>query len=269
MAKNNKNKPIGPGKKRDRSRPQSSDQKTKRDGKPKKTKEVDHLDHIPFKLREIMKSKDKIKNGTLVSKKHKAITSRRKPEKSMDSDIPVPHFKRRKNESEKAYLRRMNNETNHVRFLTKNQIDRKPELDADKQEKPAKNKSDKKKEFDKMKLQKLHQKKLNKKEAKMEKEMFVDHVPFGEVSMAPPTLNIKPRKAQIKSQNSTKDLLLNSLLGNTASSMAKPSMARQRIMEEERQRAVEAYRHLKKQQQQQQHEAKNFSQAKKRTISDV
>lgn len=161
----------------------SSDQKTKRDGKPKKTKEVDHLDHIPFKLREIMKSKDKIKNGTLVSKKHKgeyefkremspkvlgvdfscilgftcrdseftyicllAITSRRKPEKSMDSDIPVPHFKRRKNESEKAYLRRMNNETNHVRFLTKNQIDRKPELDADKQEKPAKNKSDKKKE---------------------------------------------------------------------------------------------------------------------------
>lgn len=51
--------------------------------------------------------------------------------------------------------------------------------------------------------------------------------------------------------------------------MAKPSMARQRIMEEERQRAVEAYRHLKKQQQQQQHEAKNFSQAKKRTISDV
>lgn len=39
----------------------------KRDGKPKK--EQDHLEHIPFKLREIMKSKDKMKAGSLGSKK--------------------------------------------------------------------------------------------------------------------------------------------------------------------------------------------------------
>lgn len=56
-------------------------------------------------------------------------------------------------------------------------------------------------------------------------------------------------------QNASKKLLLNSLLGHTVSSTAKPSMARQRIMEEERVRAVEAYRHLKKQKQQQ-HEAR-------------
>lgn len=120
---------------------------------------------------------------------------------------------------------------------------------------------------------------------------FVDNVPFGEVAMAPPSFSSKPRKALVKSQvtcasvitryvrdlrglskkftffffiyypltftfkNASKKLLLNSLLGHTVSSTAKPSMARQRIMEEERVRAVEAYRHLKKQKQQQ-HEAR-------------
>lgn len=64
-----------------------------------------------------------------------------------DVDIPVPHFKRRRQESEKAYVRRMENDTKHVLFLSKNQADRKPELDADKQEKPgSKRKSEKKRE---------------------------------------------------------------------------------------------------------------------------
>lgn len=76
-----------------------------------------------------------------------AISHKGKPEDSYSGDIPVPHFRRRKEESEKAYLRRMDNETKHVFFLTKNQVDRKPELDADKQERPAdKGKSEKKKE---------------------------------------------------------------------------------------------------------------------------
>ena len=52
-------------------------------------------------------------------------------------------------------------------------------------------------------------------------------------------------------QKAPKQLLLNSLLGHTAATKGKPSMARQRIMEEERVRAVEAYRLLKKQRQQQ------------------
>uniref|UniRef100_A0A4W6G2A4 Coiled-coil domain containing 137 n=1 Tax=Lates calcarifer TaxID=8187 RepID=A0A4W6G2A4_LATCA len=219
-----------------------SDKKLKRDGKPKKAKQEDHLKHIPFRLREIMKSKERMKKG--------------KPEDSQDGDIPVPHFKRGKGESERAYLQRMENATKHVLFLTKNQLDRKPELDADKQERPAdRGKSEKKKEYDKVRLQRLQQKKLNRQEAMMEKEMFVDHVPFGEVSMAPPSLSAKPKKAQVKSQKASKELLLNSLLGHTVGSTTKPSMARQRIMEEERERAVEAYRHLKKQKQQQ-HEAR-------------
>ena len=77
---------------------------------------------------------------TLTSEKSTAfftfidISPRSKAEDTPDGDIPVPHFKRGKQESEKAYLRRMENETNHVLFLTKNQVDRKPELNADKQE---------------------------------------------------------------------------------------------------------------------------------------
>ncbi|XP_072225324.1 coiled-coil domain-containing protein 137 isoform X2 [Leuresthes tenuis] len=228
--------------------------KFKEDGKPKRAKQEDHIQHIPFRLREIMKSKNRIKKGSAAKKLKKA-------EDTPDGDIPVPHFKRGKQESEKAYLRRMEIETNHVLFLTKNQVDRKPELNADKQERSAdQGKSDKKKEYAKMRLNRLQLKKLNRQEAKLEKEMFVDHVPFGEVTLAPPSLSSKPKKAQLKPQAS-KELLLNSLLGHTVASTAKPSMARQRLMEEERQRAVEAYRQLKKQKQQQ-HEARTASQGK-------
>lgn len=48
----------------------SSDRKPKRDAKPKKAK-VDHLDHIPFKLREIMRSKEAMKPGAPRAKKVK------------------------------------------------------------------------------------------------------------------------------------------------------------------------------------------------------
>lgn len=252
----NKNKANVSGKQADKAGQHSSDKKLRRDSKPKKALQ-DHLEHIPFRLREILKSKERMKTGHLKAKKLKEIISPKgKPEDSQSGDIPVPHFRRRKQESEKAYLRRMENETKHVLFLTKNQVDRKPELDADKQERPAdKGKSDKKKEYDKVRLQRLQQKKLDRQEAKMEKEMFVDNVPFGEVTMAPPSLSAKPKKAPVKSQKASKELLLNSLLGHTTASTTKPSMARQRIMEEERERAVEAYRLLKKQRQQQ-HEAR-------------
>ncbi|XP_068574977.1 coiled-coil domain-containing protein 137 [Cebidichthys violaceus] len=250
MGKNNKNKTNESGQPPGKSGQRSSDKKLKqRDGKPKKAK-PDHMEHIPFKLREIMKSKERMKTGSLKAKKLKeAISPKGKPEDSETGDIPVPHFKRGKAESVKAYLRRMDNETKHVLFLTKNQVDRKPELDADKQEGSAdKGKSEKKKEYDQHRLLKLHQKKLNRQVAQMEKEMFVDTVPFGEVTMAPPSLSAKPRKAPVKPK---KELLLNSLLGHTVVSTTKPSMARRRIMEEERERAVEAYRLLKKQKQQQ------------------
>ncbi|XP_007556370.1 PREDICTED: coiled-coil domain-containing protein 137 [Poecilia mexicana] len=230
-----------------------SKKKIKGDGKPKKTTQEDHLQHIPFRLREIMKSKDKMKNESLGGKKlKKALSLQSKPNDALDGDIAVPRFRKGKTESVGAYVRRMENETQHVLFLTNNQVERKPELEPDKQEKAAaKGKSEKKKEYAKMRLSKLQQKKLDKQEDKIEKELFVDNVPFGEVSMAPPSLGTKPKKAPVKTQAS-KELLLNSLLGHSMASTAKPSMARQRMMEEERQRAVEAYRLLKKQKQQEQ-----------------
>ncbi|TKS92017.1 Coiled-coil domain-containing protein 137 [Collichthys lucidus] len=229
----NKNKNNESGKQADRAGKHPSDKKFKGNGKPKKAK-PDHLNDIPFRLREIMKSKERMKTGAVKAKKLKeAISPKGKPEESQAGDIPVPHFKRRKQE-----------------------MDRKPELDVDQQEGSAdKVKSAKKKEHDKGRLQRLHQKKLDRQETEMEKEMFIDHVPFGEVTMAPPTLSAKPKKAPVRSQKGSKELLLNSLLGHTVASTAKPSMARQRIMEEERERAVEAYRLLKKQRQEQ-HEAR-------------
>lgn len=94
--------------------------------------------------------------------------------------------------------------------------------------------------YDSFKLQRLQQKKLDRQEARMEKEMFVgrlrvcfsppdlcpqretfadlsssfkaqlkplcvvDDVPFGEVVLAPPSLSAKPKKAQVKSQVSSR-----------------------------------------------------------------
>ncbi|XP_029946410.1 coiled-coil domain-containing protein 137 [Salarias fasciatus] len=243
MGKNKKNEASESGKKADKSGRQPSGKDKKKVTQRKKVTEEDHLNHIPFKLREILKSKETPKRS--VKKK----LQKGRPGGSKVGDIVVPRFKRRKEESEAAYVRRMENAAKHVLFLTKNQVDRKPELEEDQQERPAKAKSDRKREHDKDRLLKLQLKKLDKKETKMEKEMFVDSVAFGEVAMAPPSLSAKPKKAPIKPQKATKELLLNSLLGHTAVSTAKPSMARQRIMEEERERAVQAYRQLKKQRQ--------------------
>ncbi|XP_047428785.1 coiled-coil domain-containing protein 137 [Mugil cephalus] len=247
----------------------SSQKKPRGDGKPKRAKQEDHLEHIPFRLREIMKSKDRMKKRPQKNKKlKKAINSHHKSDDSQDGDIRVPHFKRGNLESERAYLQRMNTETQHVLFLTKNQVDRRPELDVDKQERRADiGKSDKKKEYAKVRLLKRQQKKLDRQEDKLEKEEFVDDIPFGEVTMAPPLLSVKPKKALDKSQNASKTLLLSSLLGQTATSTNKPSMARQRIMEEERQRAVEAYRYLKKRKQQQL-EARTASLGKHQNFSE-
>ncbi|XP_061080550.1 coiled-coil domain-containing protein 137 isoform X2 [Conger conger] len=196
-----------------------------------------------------MKSKERMKLGTKkTKKKNEAAGPKQKAERPQaPGEISVPHFRRRQRESEKAYLRRMNRETQHVLFLTKNQLDRKPEMAQEEQEHPAdKRKSEKKREFDKVRLQKLKKKKAERREEEEEKELLIDTVRFGEVAMAPPCLTTKPKKATSKKEGAMKGLLLNSLLGHTPVSTAKPSMARQRMMEEERQRVVLAYRHMKK-----------------------
>ncbi|XP_023656896.1 coiled-coil domain-containing protein 137 [Paramormyrops kingsleyae] len=216
----------------------------KRDSKPRQTA---HLEHIPFRLREIMKSKEMMKLGVA---KRKAMLRAMAPKPDTGvpqaTDIPVPNFQRGKKESKMAYMQRIREETQHVQFLTLNQVERQPELEPDRQEKPADTrKAEKKKEFDKVRLERLQKKKMAKREEREEKEKFTEKVQFGEVAMAPPSLTAKPRKAPAKSQGAPKELLLSSLLGHSSVSGNKPSMARQRMMEEERERVVNAYRHLK------------------------
>ncbi|XP_061471710.1 coiled-coil domain-containing protein 137 isoform X2 [Rhineura floridana] len=155
----------------------------------KKTKCLDEQE-IPFRLREIMKSRDELKNPKSKKKKKKASQQR------LEGDIPVPKFKRRKGEAESSYVGRMERETQHVLFLTKNQLQREPE-----KEEPAPQKSQKKKEFQQKKLDKIRKQKEEKKAAMLEKDFFRDSVKFGEVAVQPPTLTAKPRKSVIKDKD--------------------------------------------------------------------
>lgn len=50
-----------------------------------------------------------------------------KEARGVDPDIAVPKFKQRKWESDGAYIQRMEQEAQHVLFLSKNQADQQPE----------------------------------------------------------------------------------------------------------------------------------------------
>uniref|UniRef100_A0A8C3XU35 Coiled-coil domain containing 137 n=1 Tax=Chelydra serpentina TaxID=8475 RepID=A0A8C3XU35_CHESE len=206
-------------------------EKKKTNSKPK------HLDEqeIPYRLRELIKSREEMKNP----KNRK----RRKTGKAQ-GDIPVPKFKRRKQESVSAYIQRMEQETQHVLFLTKNQLQREPET-----EEPAPEKSQKKKEFHHKRLEKMRKKREEKKAAMLEKALFQDPVQFGEVAMQPPALTVKPRKGVLKEKVSSYHPALPMLLSLTPT--APMSLARQRIVEEERERVIQAYRTIKKRRQRQ------------------
>uniref|UniRef100_UPI00398E8559 coiled-coil domain-containing protein 137 isoform X2 n=1 Tax=Pristiophorus japonicus TaxID=55135 RepID=UPI00398E8559 len=178
-------------------------QQEQRDSQPKKSnmkpKNLDEQE-IPYKVREIMRSKEKMRNQ-MNKQKRKAAKPEKKPASlasALHGDIPVPKFKRGKRESEKAYIERMEQETQHVMFMTRNQRPRCPEMENEEEEKKSsvKSKSEKKKEFDKKRLGRFIRKKDERRQVKLEKEMFTDTVAFGEVVMQPPTLTAKPRKSQ-------------------------------------------------------------------------
>ncbi|XP_040293604.1 coiled-coil domain-containing protein 137 [Bufo bufo] len=218
-----------------------------------KPKDLD-TQEIPFKLREIMRSRMEMKNPTKTKKKRAKKQGPKYEE--LQTDIKVPKFKQKKHESVYAYLDRMNRETKHVLFLSKNQPDRMPEKEVDEQGEPLKDvpqkeKSQKKKDFDRRRLDKFLKKKEDKKETRLEKDLFTDTVMFGEVVMAPPTLTVKPRKSKAETKPGEKKLLLKSLLDKSSSSAPLPaiSLARKRQLEDERERVVQAYRDLKKRKQ--------------------
>ncbi|KAI5628802.1 coiled-coil domain-containing protein 137 [Silurus asotus] len=234
--------------------------KKKNDVKPRPD---EHLEQIPFQLRAIMKSKEKMNMG---SSKLKKMMRAKKPKAQTEINeqehIRVPHFRRGKKESEKNYLQRMSQETQRVLFLTKNQPDRRPEQNV-KEKTTTTSTSNKEINKEVSKKGRCQRKKKVKKEKFVENKIFVgihvlclicflsfffkDKVQFGEVVMAPPELTVKPKKAPVKSQKASNNLLLSSMLGHTDVSTAKPSMARQRIIKEEHERVVHAYRQLKRQ----------------------
>ncbi|XP_048343643.1 coiled-coil domain-containing protein 137 [Sphaerodactylus townsendi] len=218
----------------------NSQKKKKINSKPKCLNEQE----IPYRLREIMKSREEMKNPK--KRKKKKAGTKQKP--SSEGDIPVPRFRRCKGESESSYMRRMNQETERVLFLTQNQLQREPE-----KEEPIQEKSQKKKEFQQKKRDKIQKQKEERKIAVLEKDLLSDSIEFGEVALQPPTLTAKPRKAVAKEKLGQKQLLLMPLLGSGTSTSAHKvvhaSLARQRIVQEERDRVVQAYRDLKKRKQ--------------------
>ncbi|NWS12657.1 CC137 protein, partial [Pachyramphus minor] len=204
--------------------------------KPKHPEEQE----IPFRLRELIRSREAMKR--LGPGKRKAAEKKQQQKPKSKGDIQVPRFRRGKGESERSYICRMEQEVQHVLFLTENQLQREPE-----REDTAPEKSQRKKEFQKKKLEKARKKK----EDMLEKSLFQDTVAFGEVVTQPPTITSRPRGRGPAEQAGRKRLLLTPQLGRTQASPASPvspvmSMARRRILEEERARVIQAYRDIQR-----------------------
>ncbi|KAB1266440.1 Coiled-coil domain-containing protein 137 [Camelus dromedarius] len=250
------------GKRRSAPRPgPRSEEKKKVDCKPKNQDEQE----IPFRLREIMRIRQEMKNpiSNKKRKKEAQVAFRKtleKEAKGEEPDIAVPKFTQRKWESDGAYVRRMEQEAQHVLFLSKNQASRQPEARAA----PRKEKSERKKAFQKRRLEKARQRREEKAAERLEQELLQDMVKFGEVVLQPPELTAKPRMSMSRgqlclhlpgsaSQPGGRVLMLEkSLSPGTASQPQSTSPARQRIVVQERERAVQAYRALKRLQRQQQ-----------------
>ncbi|NWU94925.1 CC137 protein, partial [Upupa epops] len=215
--------------------------------KPKRPDEQE----IPFRLRELMRSREAMKRPS--ARKRRRLAEKKKQQQQQQSkskgskeqgDIPVPKFRRGKGESERSYICRMEQEVQRILFLSKNQPQREPE-------KPPAPKSKRKKEFQNKKLEKARRKKEEKKEAMLERSRFQDAVAFGEVVTQPPTITSRPKGRGPVEKAGQKQLLLTSRLGQGSPAAPVMSMARRRIVEEERARVVRAYRDIQRRKQQQ------------------
>ncbi|NXO72703.1 CC137 protein, partial [Phainopepla nitens] len=209
---------------------------------------------IPFRLRELMRSREALKRPApgkrQVAEKQQQQHKAKGPR--APGDPPVPRFRRGRGESERSFICRMEQEVRRALFLAENQLQREPEREA-----AAPEKSQRKKEFQKRKLEKARKKREEKKEAMLEKSLFQDTVPFGEVVTQPPTITSRPRGQAPAKQAGRKQLLLTPRLGQSQASSVSPlspvspvvSMARRRILEEERARVIRAYRDIQRRKQ--------------------
>ncbi|KAM8992480.1 coiled-coil domain-containing protein 137 [Ara ararauna] len=217
---------------------------------------------IPFRLRELIQSREAMKRPN--PRKQKAAEKQQPKSKgpTAQGDIPVPKFRRGKGESERSYVCRMEQEVQRVLFLTENQLQREPEKEL-----TAPEKSKRKKAFQNKKLEKARKKKEEKKEAMLEKSLFQDTVAFGDVVTQPPTITSRPRGQGPAEQAGRKRLLLTARLGQSPASPAAPmSVARQRIVAEERARVIQAYRDIQRRKQQQREAAEASAKAGRRVL---
>uniref|UniRef100_A0A8B9G133 Coiled-coil domain containing 137 n=1 Tax=Amazona collaria TaxID=241587 RepID=A0A8B9G133_9PSIT len=212
---------------------------------------------IPFRLRELIRSREAMKRPN--PRKQKAAEKKQPKSKGPKArgDIPVPKFRRGKGESERSYVCRMEQEVQRVLFLTENQLQREPEKEL-----TAPEKSKRKKAFQNKKLEKARKKKEEKKEAMLEKSLFQDTVAFGDVVTQPPTITSRPRGQGPAEQAGRKRLLLTPRLGQSPA--APVSMARQRMVAEERARVIQAYRDIQRRKQQQREAAEASTKAGRR-----
>lgn len=103
--------------------------------------------------------------------------------------------------------------------------------------------------FQKRRLDRIRRRREEKAAEKLEQELLRDTVKFGEVALQPPELTAQPRTSTSQGQPGKKSLMLRRLLSpGSVSQPLSTSLARQRIIREERERAVRAYRALKRRQ---------------------
>uniref|UniRef100_A0A2K6KRC8 Coiled-coil domain containing 137 n=1 Tax=Rhinopithecus bieti TaxID=61621 RepID=A0A2K6KRC8_RHIBE len=170
-------------------------------------------EEIPFWLREIMGSCQKMKNPISNKKRKKAAQ--------------VAFRKTLEKEAKGAYIQHMQQEVQHMLFLSKNQAAPKEKSELKKA----------KKAFQKRRLDKVQQKKEEKMADRLEQELLRDTMKFGEVVPQPPELTTRPGRSISKDQPGRRSQMLRMLLSpGGVSQPLTASLAYQQI------EAVQAYR---------------------------
>lgn len=240
---------------------------------------------VPRKVQDMMKLVDGIANGEKVLKKPKRkkhlnngrITSRafvktETPGKGMTRPLkPIPLFEQKPNESDNKFLKRVEKMTKEriqqSKFEDKWNVDIMPDLetgatkmvsrddDSEKKRKKRKKVGEDGEELPK-KINRKKAMKLKRKEKLAEKmddfAHLSDRVQFGDVVERPPEIRAAPKKAPIDSSHSKpgrKSLLLKKMFtdaqAGARTSSAPKSLHQKATLEEERQRVVAAYRHIR------------------------
>lgn len=217
----------------------------------------DDTEYIPAATRRVMELQEEMKARR--NKKRQNI-------EDQDEAQQNP-LKKRQHESDKKHMKRLQREANIA--IAKSQFEAKFQVEVDGiangevRYKKVKKKTSGNKRWEQFKEKKQKKQKQAQSERELGFEKFADKVEFGEVAMAPPSLSAKPRKADQKgTRPGVKSLLLKEIMETNQrqnpmafvrESVGKTtkknqlSLAKQKMLNEEREKAINQYRQLKKQ----------------------